>query len=316
MERRTFGPLGEVSALTLGGGGIGQVWGATTRDEAVATIHAALDAGITMLDVAPSYGDGEAERTVGDALGGTVPDGVLISTKCRVGNSPAGRVAKMLRSSLADSLTRLQLERVDLFIVHNQLVPDSDTDSLPGTPRTLFTESVRPALQEMVAEGLVGAWGLTGIGVPEALIDTLDEEPRPAAIQCVTNLLDSAGAIQRFAGPLRAREVIARAAERGLGVMGIRAVQAGALTDSFDRELPSDHPDVFDFERAAGFRELAREVGESPAALAHRYALTMPGVSTVVLGVKNRDELGECLDAEARGPLDQDLVARIVSSVV
>jgi hypothetical protein len=42
----------------------------------------------------------------------------------------------------------------------------------------------------------------------------------------------------------------------------------------------------------------------------------MPGVSTVVLGVKNRDELGECLDAEARGPLDQDLVARIVSSVV
>jgi aryl-alcohol dehydrogenase-like predicted oxidoreductase len=60
MQMRPFGSLGQVSALTLGGGGIGSVWGTVERAEAVATVRAALDAGITMLDVAPGYGSGEA----------------------------------------------------------------------------------------------------------------------------------------------------------------------------------------------------------------------------------------------------------------
>ena len=93
--------------------------------------------------------------------------------------------------------------------------------------------------------------------------------------------------------------------------MGIRAVQAGALTDAFDRDLPADHADMADYVRSGPFRNLAREVGESPASLAHRYALTMPGVSTVVLGVKNRQELRECVEAEARGSLPPELMARI-----
>jgi len=97
--------------------------------------------------------------------------------------------------------------------------------------------------------------------------------------------------------------------------MGIRAVQAGALTDTFDRAIPEDHPDMHDFHRAAPFRALARELGESPASLAHRYALTMPGISTVVLGVKNRAELQECLEAEKRGGLSDELMSRIDAAV-
>ena len=97
--------------------------------------------------------------------------------------------------------------------------------------------------------------------------------------------------------------------------MGIRAVQAGALTDAIDRELPPDHAEAADFRRAAPFRALARELGESPASLAHRYALGMEGVSTVILGVKNRAELAECLAAEAKGPLDAELTARIDAAV-
>ena len=68
MEIRTLGSLWPVSALTLGGGGLGQVWGATTREEAVATVREAVDAGITLLDLAPSYGAGEAESVIGAAL--------------------------------------------------------------------------------------------------------------------------------------------------------------------------------------------------------------------------------------------------------
>ena len=61
MELRKFGSLCDVSALTLGGGGIGQVWGPTSREEAIATVREAVDSGITFLDVAPSYDNVEAE---------------------------------------------------------------------------------------------------------------------------------------------------------------------------------------------------------------------------------------------------------------
>ena len=316
MEQRTFGSLGyDVSALTLGGGGIGQVWGPTTREESVATTREAIELGINLLDVAPSYGDGEAERVVGEAFGGRLPDGVRVSTKCRVNAPPAAGVAELLRSSLTESLERLRLDRVDVFIVHNMLVADADADRYAGTPLALFEETVRPALEGLVSEGLAGAWGITGIGVPDAVIAALRSGTPPGVVQCIANLLDSAGAIRRFEGPLRPREVIAAAGEQGVGVMGIRAVQAGALTDAIDRELPEGHGDALDFDRAAPFRDLAREVGESPAALAHRYALSMPGVSTVVLGVKNREELRECVDAEARGPLDAELMSRIDAAV-
>ena len=63
---------------------------------------------------------------------------------------------------------------------------------------------------------------------------------------------------------------------------------------------------------AAPFRKLAAELGETPAALAHRYALTAPGVATIILGVKNRAELAECVAAETRGVPRRQRVARAV----
>src|SRR5207237_4870063 len=92
MQQRTFGQLGDISALTLGGGGIGQVWGPTTREEAIATVREAWAAGITLFDVAPSYGRGEAEVVLGEAFGGRLPAGVRVSTKCAVGNRAAREV--------------------------------------------------------------------------------------------------------------------------------------------------------------------------------------------------------------------------------
>src|ERR1700737_2456341 len=106
MEKRTFGRLGEISCLTLGGGGIGQVWGPTSREEAVATVWEAVEAGITFLDVAPSYGNGEAERVIGEAFGGRLPEGVRVSTKCRVDNRPAAEVLPLLERSLTKTIPR------------------------------------------------------------------------------------------------------------------------------------------------------------------------------------------------------------------
>jgi aryl-alcohol dehydrogenase-like predicted oxidoreductase len=69
-----------------------------------------------------------------------------------------------------------------------------------------------------------------------------------------------------------------------------------------------------DYARAAGFRRVAAELGASPAALAHRYALSLD-VDTLVLGVKNRAELAECVGAAEAGPLSGEIIARIDQSV-
>ncbi|HEX3916350.1 MAG TPA: aldo/keto reductase, partial [Caulobacteraceae bacterium] len=70
-------------------------------------------------------------------------------------------------------------------------------------------------------------------------------------------------------------------------------------------------PDSRDYDRAAPYRALCATWGEDPAYVAHRYALGIAGVDTLVLGVKNRAELQQCLDAEAAGPLEPDRVAAI-----
>ncbi|PKB65965.1 MAG: hypothetical protein BZY81_08700 [SAR202 cluster bacterium Io17-Chloro-G4] len=315
MESREFGGLGQVSALTLGGGGIGQVWGPTSRDESVATLRAAVDAGINLIDLAPSYGDGEAERVFGQAFGGRVPAGVRVTTKCRLGNPPPSQVSSQLEQSLKDSFDRMKMDRVDLFFLHSQIIPDDSGDRYEGTPKGLFVDSVLPAFEHLVSDGRIGAWAITGIGIPSAVLETLQSNPKPAAVQAIANLLDSPGAIKRYEEAAIPRDIIAAAHQRGVGVMGIRAVQAGALTSSLDRDLAEDHPEALDYRRAAPFRDLAAEVGESPASLAHRYSLSMDGVSTVVLGVKNRQELNECVAAEAKGRLAPELMSRIDAAV-
>ncbi len=319
MQQHSFGPLPPVSRLTLGGGGLGMLWGATTFDECVATVKAAVDAGITLLDLAPRYGDGKAESVVGAAFGGRLPAGVRVTSKCNLGNPPAARIESVLRQSIEGSLRRLQVDRLDLFFLHSNIVPEGhpmwqrpDTSRL--TPLGVFTDVVRPVFEKFVRLGLIGAWAVTGIGHPDAIEAVLNDTPRPAAVQCIANLLDSPGGLKFYDEPARPRDLMALARANGVGVMGIRAVQAGALTAAIDRDLPADHPEVLDYARAAGFRALCAELGENPAVVAHRYALGLP-IDTLVLGVKNRQELAECVVAAEAGPLPADLVARIDSAV-
>jgi len=319
MRQHAFGPLPPVSTLTLGGGGLGMLWGQTTFEECVATVKAAVDAGITLLDLAPRYGDGKAERVVGEAFGGRLPDGVRITSKCNLGNQPAGKVDRFLRQSIEASLRLLQRDQLDVFFLHSNLVPDGHAmwqrpDTERFTPLPLFIDVVRPAFEKLVKDGLIGAWGLTGIGHPDAIIEVLGHDSKPAAVQCIANLLDSPGGLKFFDGPAKPRDVMAAAHANGVGVMGIRAVQAGALTAAIDRDLPADHPEVLDFARAAPFRAICAELGENPAVIAHRYALGLP-IDTLVLGVKNRQELAECVAAAEAGPLPADLVARIDAAV-
>src|SRR6478735_8806373 len=100
MQQHSFGTLPPVSTLTLGGGGLGMLWGETTVEECVATVHDAIAAGITLLDLAPRYGDGKAELVVGEALAGKLPVGVRVTSKCNLGNPPAAEIEPLLRQSI------------------------------------------------------------------------------------------------------------------------------------------------------------------------------------------------------------------------
>jgi aryl-alcohol dehydrogenase-like predicted oxidoreductase len=320
VKQREFGGLWPVSTLTLGGGGLGMLWGPTTFDECVATVHDAVAAGINLLDLAPRYGDGKAEEVVGEAFAGRLPAGLRVTSKCNLGEQPPAEIETILRRSIDGSLKRLRLSRLDLFFLHSNVVPDAG--HIAGRPdaaarMTLydtFARHVRPVFERLVGEGIIAAWGLTGIGHPDTIIRLLNERPAPAAVQCIANLLDSPGGLKFFHGPAQPRAIMTAARANGVGVMGIRAVQAGALTAAIDRPLPDDHPEVRDYARAAGFRRLCAELGENPAVLAHRYALSLD-IDTLVLGVKNRRELAECVAAAEAGPLLRKLMARIDGAV-
>src|SRR5260370_1747874 len=135
MRQTSFGKLWPVSALTLGGGGIGMVWGETTFDECVATVRAAIAAGINLIDLAPSYGDGKAEQVVGEAFGGHLPDGVQVTSKCGLGNPSREEIEPRLQQAIEGSLGRLRLSRPDLFFPHSNLAPEKNhTPRRPSAP--------------------------------------------------------------------------------------------------------------------------------------------------------------------------------------
>jgi aryl-alcohol dehydrogenase-like predicted oxidoreductase len=316
MKKNSLGPLGPVSVLTLGGGGIGQAWGETSREEAIATLKLAVDRGIDLIDTAPLYRNCEA--VVAETFDGKLPQGVRITSKCRLGSPPESEVEARLTKSLDASLAAMRLDHVDLYFLHTNICRDDyvyevrpDRQYVFATRWSIYADRFVPAMEKLKAAGKIGAWGITGTGVPETIVAALERSKRPAAVQAITNLLDSAGGIRNFREPAEPRTIIAAAKRNGVAVLGIRAVQAGALTSAIDRTLAPEHPESRDFARAAPYRAICRELGEDPAIVAHRYALAMDGVDTVILGVKNRAELEQCLDAEAHGPLDPQLVARI-----
>ena len=321
MHFRNFKPFSKVSALTLGGGGIGQVWGETTKEEAIQTVHSALDHGINHFDVAPMYGKGEAERVLGESLNGKKKDNLFFTTKCQLGTLPEDQVYDKLNSSLTKSLDNMKLNKVNLFLLHSQLIEDNyklfkfdELREKSTTTLSCFFNSVIPAFERLIKEGKIDHWGIGGLGQEEAIIKALAHNHPPSAVQCVVNPLNSAGAIGYVSEVFNPKAILLECQQRDIPILAIRAVQAGALTSSMDR-LPHssgfDQSDFQDFEKAKSFRDLAHDWDESPASLAHRYALSAAGVASVILGVKNRKELNECVEAEVKGILSKTEIQQI-----
>src|SRR5258706_3340826 len=86
MRTANLGPLGPVSRLTIGGGGIGEAWGPTSRGEVTATLRAAVDGGITLIDTAPMYLN--CEKVVAETFEGRLPAGGGGTSQCPARDAP------------------------------------------------------------------------------------------------------------------------------------------------------------------------------------------------------------------------------------
>jgi aryl-alcohol dehydrogenase-like predicted oxidoreductase len=152
MNTRTLGPEGlTVSAVGLGCMGMSQGYGAADDTESIATLHRAIDIGVTFLDTAMSYGRGHNEQLLGRALAGR-RDKVVLATKFGIirgddGVQVDGR-PENVRTYCDASLARLGVDHIDLYYQHRV------------DPRVPIEETVG-AMAELVAEGKVRHLGLS-----------------------------------------------------------------------------------------------------------------------------------------------------------
>jgi len=157
VEQRTLGVAGPVSAVGLGCMGMSGAYGPTDRAEAVATVHAALDAGITLIDTGDFYGMGHNELLIAEALHGRDRDRVVLSVKFGGLRDAGGGFLGFdgrpaaVKNFLAYSLQRLGTDHVDIYRPA-RLDPDVPIEETVG------------AVAECIAAGWVRHLGLSEVG--------------------------------------------------------------------------------------------------------------------------------------------------------
>ncbi len=326
VEQRSLGRGGpRVSALGFGCGAVGGLMVRGEPGEQVRAVGRALEAGITYFDTAPSYGDGRSEENLGRALASLSDGGrALVGTKVRLSASPGTEPAVAIRRSLEESLRRLRRDRVDLFQLHDP-VQETPAEGSGDTSISLVLGEIAAAMDRVVEDGLAGLAGLTGLGDTGSLLRVVDEE-RFRTVQTYFNAINPSGVWPGATGGEQDfRGLVARAADRGLGVLAIRVYAAGALAGAVARHpvagqvggRPLAHGAGYadDVERSDHLARLAAAVGlESGLELGLRFAMSAPGISTVLFGLSSIDHLEAAIRWAERGALDPPAVDLVVEA--
>jgi aryl-alcohol dehydrogenase-like predicted oxidoreductase len=290
MEHRTLGNSLTVSALGLGCMGMSEFYGATDEQESIATIHRALDLGVTMLDTADVYGPHTNEVLVGRALE-VRREGVIVATKFGIVRAadPAYRGVsgrpEYVRASCEASLQRLGMDVIDLYYQH-RVDPDTAIEETVG------------AMADLVREGKVRFLGLS-----EAGPDTLR---RAARVHPITALQSEYSLWTRDPEG----GVLATCRDLGIGLVAYSPLGRGFLTGRIRTE---DDLEPGDFRRntprfqgehlqknlalAEGVASMARDKGCTPAQLALAWVLAQGPDVVPIVGTKRRTYLEENLGA-------------------
>ncbi|MBI2910720.1 MAG: aldo/keto reductase [Chloroflexi bacterium] len=320
MATRFLGRTGLlVSALGFGCGSQG---GLFVRGEAAEQVRAAgraIEAGVSYFDTAPSYGDGRSEENLGRTLR-ELSTAVHVGTKVRLAPGDLEDATPAIRRSLEASLSRLQREFVDLLQLHTRVTLERGTRGGSLTPEDVLGP-VLGAMRAVKAAGLAHFIGLTALGDTEALSLVLAAGAFDTAQVYFNALNPSAGYAGSVPGAQDYGGLIDAAAEQRMGVLAIRVLAAGAMAGSGERHPVAGASDAAlspgsdydaDIARAQRLAGLAGELGlEGPLELALRFALSKPGISTVLAGFSDLAQLEAAVRWAERGALPADAVARV-----
>jgi len=315
MESRTLGSQGLiVSALGLGCMGMSEFYGPGDEAESIATLHRALELGITLLDTADIYGPWTNEELVGRAIRGR-RDQVLIATKfgiVRRADDPryrgiSGR-PEYVRQACEGSLKRLGVETIDLYYQH-RVDPDTPIEDTVG------------AMARLVEEGKVRYLGLS--------------EPAPATLRRAHAVHPIAALQQEYSLWSREPEddLFPTCRELGIGIVAYSPLGRGFLTgqirrfedfapDDFRRSVPRFQGENFEknLTLVDKLRELATAKGVTPSQLALRWVLDkgqdivpIPGTKRRVYLEENVAALNVTLSAADHAALDAIMPKGVVS---
>jgi len=289
LQERKIGSSGlVVSALGMGTMSFSNVYGDSDDAESVATIHAALDAGVTLLDTADAYGAGRNEELVGRAISSR-RDEIVLSTKFGLANGPGGmRVdgsARHVRASIDASLRRLGVDAIDLWFLHRV------------DPRTPIEETVG-AMGEAVSEGKVRMIGLS--------------EPSSATLRGAHAVHAIAAVQSEYSLFTREPEdeVLSACRELGVGFVAYSPLGRGWLTGAvrsvddlpagdFRRSLPQFAPGNFERNLALVDRvcAIAAARHSTPAQLALAWLLAQEPWIVPIFGTRRRENVTSNLAA-------------------
>ena len=287
VERRKLGLDGpEVFPIALGCMGMSGMYGATDDGESIATIHAAIDAGVNLLDTGDFYGMGHNEMLIGRALR-FVREQVLVSVKFGAQRGPDGswlgydaRPAAV-KTALAYSLKRLGLDYIDIYRPA-RLDPNVPIEDTVG------------AIAEMIQAGYVRYIGLSEVG-PETI-------RRAVAVHPITDLQIEYSLISR--GP--EAKIFPVLDELGIGVTaygvlsrGLLSASQPAASDDFRIRLPRFSGDnlVRNQQLVARLKQIADAKGITTAQLAVAWVLAKGRSIVPVMGARTRSQLHETLRA-------------------
>jgi len=322
MKYRTLGGTGlSVSEVGFGGAGIGHVWGTTSDVECVRAVRRAVDLGINFFDTSPMYGGGKSEENLGEGLKG-LRDRVYIATKVRLQTGEdLADMENAVRRSVEQSLRRLRTDHIDVLQIHHQLGPEGGQylAAVGPPPRYAYRLTRERGLelghtmQRMVQDGKTRFLGVTAWDGHPGVIEPLLSSGVFHTAQILYNLLNLTAASAPPDGfdDVDQGQTIPIAQRNNIGIIGIRAHAAGALSDHLDREAAPDSEVARDFARSRKLSYLKRGLYSTLSQVALRFCLDNPHIATVVPGIKSVAELEEIVSCSDLPPLDDRETAKL-----
>ena len=320
MKYNILGRTGlRVSQLGFGCGSIGGLLVRGDYPTMRAVVSRAIELGINYFDTAPIYGNGQSEVNLG-AVMRELKANALIGTKVRLTGEDMGQIGDAISRSVEGSLRRLSRATIDLIQLHNRIgfhrQPEQDRLGLQDL------DMVRRAFETLQQQGKVRFWGITGLGVSEALHEAIATGGFQA-VQVPYNLLNpSAGATVPPNFPFQDYgQLIEHAAREEMGVIAIRILAGGALSGTAERHpvaaksvnpIASEQVYSGDVARALRYTFLVEDgVVSNLVEAAVRFVVSKSSVSTALLGISSPDQIEQAVKYVERGPLPGDTLGHI-----